>query len=64
MDGNVVRIPHDAFKKGMDDPAFRATLARLNEDAFYLGTGAYRDFVIERIAEWKRVIEEVGARSE
>jgi len=64
MDPKVVRILHDAFRNGMSAPAFTATLARLNEDPFYLGTDAYRDFVVERIAEWKKVIEEVGPRSE
>ena len=64
MDRNVVKVLHDAFKKGMADPAFTATLARLNEDPFYLETDEYRNFVIERIAEWKKVIEEVGARME
>jgi tripartite-type tricarboxylate transporter receptor subunit TctC len=64
MDPKVVKTLHDAFKKGMADPAFTATLARLNEDKFYLGSDAYRDFVFERIVEWKKMIEELGARSD
>ena len=64
MDPKVVKILHDAFKKGMADPAFTATLARLNEDIFYLGTDAYRDFVFERLVEWKKMIQELGARSD
>jgi len=64
MDPKVVKILHDAFRKGMADPAFIATLARLNEDIFYLGTDAYRDFLSERAVEWKKMIEELGARSD
>ena len=61
MDPKVVKTLHDAFRKGMADPTFTATLERLNEDPFYLDTAGYRNFVIERIGEWKRMIEEVGA---
>jgi tripartite-type tricarboxylate transporter receptor subunit TctC len=64
MDPKVVKILHDAFRKGMADPAFTATLARLNEDILYLGTDAYEDLVLERIVEWKKMIEELGARSD
>jgi tripartite-type tricarboxylate transporter receptor subunit TctC len=64
MDPKVVKILHDAFRKGMVDPAFTATLARLNEDILYLCTDAYKDLVLERIVEWKKMIEELGARSD
>jgi tripartite-type tricarboxylate transporter receptor subunit TctC len=64
MAPKVVKIQHDAFRKGMADPAFTATLARLNEDMFYLGTAAYRDFVLERIVDWKKMIQELGTRSD
>ena len=59
----VVNILHDAFRKGMADPAFTATLVRLNEDMFYLGTDAYRDLVFERIVDWKKMVEDLGVRS-
>lgn len=64
MDPKIVKILHDAFRKGMADPTFTATLERLNEDPLYLDTAGYRNFVIERMGEWKRLIEEVGARPE
>ena len=64
MDPKVVKILHDAFRKGMADPAFTATLVQLNEDILYLGTDAYEDLVLERIVEWKKMIEELGARSD
>ena len=64
MDPKVVKILHDAFRKGMADPAFIATLARLNEDIFYLDTDAYRNFVSERAVEWKKMIDELGGRSD
>ena len=64
MDPKVVKILHDAFRTGMADPVFTATLARLNEDQFYLGSDAYREFVIEHIVEWKKLVQEAGVRSE
>jgi tripartite-type tricarboxylate transporter receptor subunit TctC len=64
MDPKVVKTLHDAFKTGMADPAFMATLARLNEEPFYLDSDSYRNFVSERIGEWRKAIEEVGARLE
>jgi tripartite-type tricarboxylate transporter receptor subunit TctC len=64
MDPRVVEILHDAFKKGTQDPAFIATLARLNEDSLYMDPAAYRAFVTERIGAWRKVIEEVGPGSD
>jgi tripartite-type tricarboxylate transporter receptor subunit TctC len=64
LDPNVVGILHDAFKKGSAEPAFTATLARLNEDPIYLGPDEYRNFAAQRITEWRKMIEEVGAPSE
>jgi tripartite-type tricarboxylate transporter receptor subunit TctC len=64
MDPKVVKILHDAFKTGMADPAFMETLARLNEEPFYLDSDGYRNFVSERIVKWRKAIEEAGARLE
>lgn len=41
MDPRVVRILHDAFKKGMDDPAYLRTLERLDMEPFYLSSEDY-----------------------
>jgi tripartite-type tricarboxylate transporter receptor subunit TctC len=62
MDPKVVKILHDAFKKGTADPAFTATLARLNQDPFYMDPAGYRNFVIEASREWRKVIEDIGAQ--
>lgn len=64
MDPKVVKILHDAFRKGMADAAFIATLAQLNEDIFYMGTDAYQHFVFDGAVERKKMIEEIGARSQ
>jgi tripartite-type tricarboxylate transporter receptor subunit TctC len=64
MDPKIVKALHDAFRRGMADPAFTATLAQLNEEPLYLDSDGYRNFVIEHISEWRKVIEEVGARLE
>jgi len=64
IDPKVIKILHDAFKRGMEDPAFIATLARLNEHSFYMDADAYRDFVTQSLVDWRKVIDEVGARSQ
>jgi len=46
----------------MEDPTFTATLARLNEDSFYMDADAYRDFVTRSLVDWRKVIDEVGTQ--
>jgi hypothetical protein len=41
----------DALKKGMEERSLGATLAQLNETAFYLNSENYRNFAMKRIAE-------------
>jgi len=62
MDPKVVKVLHDSFRNGMADPSFTATLARLNEEEFYLGSDDYQKLIIERAAEWKKMIEELDER--
>jgi tripartite-type tricarboxylate transporter receptor subunit TctC len=45
MDPRVVRILHDAFRKGMEDPAYLRTLERLDMEPFYLSTEDYARYV-------------------
>jgi tripartite-type tricarboxylate transporter receptor subunit TctC len=60
MDPKIVKILHDAFKKGMEDPSYTAVLARLDEESYYMGSSDYRDFAIQQVAEQKRRVEELG----
>lgn len=64
LDPKVIKILHDAFKRGTEDLAFIATLSRLNEESLYMDPEAYRGFVTEGLAGWRKAIEEVGTRSQ
>jgi tripartite-type tricarboxylate transporter receptor subunit TctC len=64
MDPRAVKILHDAFKKGMDDPSFVSTIHTLDQDIIYMSSADYRDFALKQIADEKRVVEELGLKEE
>jgi tripartite-type tricarboxylate transporter receptor subunit TctC len=64
MDPKVVKILHDAFKKGSEEPAYLETLARLDQEPFYLNTADYRAFAERTLAEQKQLIGELGIKAE
>lgn len=62
MDPKIVKILHDAFKEGMEDPSYAAVLAELDQEPSYLDSQDYHDFAIRQIAEQKRLIEALGLK--
>jgi tripartite-type tricarboxylate transporter receptor subunit TctC len=54
LDPAVVRRLHDAFRKGMEDPAYLTTLERLDMEPAYLGTEDYVKYV-RQLSEEARV---------
>jgi tripartite-type tricarboxylate transporter receptor subunit TctC len=60
MNPAVVAKLHDAFKKGLEDPAVIATLAKYDMAPRYMDTAAYRSFVGEVIASEKAALEKIG----
>nr|WP_284701405.1 tripartite tricarboxylate transporter substrate binding protein [Rhodoplanes tepidamans] len=64
LDPAVIRTLHDALRKGMDDPAFRATMEKLDQEPWYLDSEAYRAYAMAEIAAQKRLVEEFGLRQE
>lgn len=62
MDPRTVKVLHDAFKQGLEEPSTLATLAQLDQEPFYLNTDDYRAFAIKQIAEQKRMVEELGLK--
>ena len=49
MDPKVVKILHDAFKKGMEEPSYVETIAKIDQEPFYLDTVDYRAGVKARV---------------
>jgi tripartite-type tricarboxylate transporter receptor subunit TctC len=64
MDRSVIAVLHDAFRKGMQDPSYLATMAKFDQEPFYLDTDGYRAYALKAIAEEKRSIEELGLKEE
>ena len=58
----VVRRLHDAFRKAMDDPQFLATLELLGQEQRYMGSEAYRKYMLERIPVERAVVERYNLR--
>jgi tripartite-type tricarboxylate transporter receptor subunit TctC len=60
MDPKVVKILHDAFKKGMEDPLFLNTLDKYAMEPFYKNTEDYLKLVMQLAEEEKENIEKLG----
>jgi tripartite-type tricarboxylate transporter receptor subunit TctC len=64
IDPDVVKILHDAFKKGMEEPSYLETLAKIDQEPFYLNTEDYRAFVLRTVGEQKQLMEDLGFKPE
>jgi tripartite-type tricarboxylate transporter receptor subunit TctC len=60
MDAATVKVLHDAFKKGLEEPAYAATMAKLDQELFYLSSEDYRKFALRQIEEARRFVAELG----
>ena len=63
MDPKVVKILHDAFKKGMEDPLHLAALERYDQDLWYASTEDYARYARETFAAEKATMERMKAQS-
>ena len=64
MNPKVMAVLHDAFKKGMEEPAYIETMKKLDQEAFYLNSADYRSYAIAQLAEQKRLLPELGMNQE
>jgi tripartite-type tricarboxylate transporter receptor subunit TctC len=62
MDAKVVKTLHDAFKKGMEDPAYQAVLGKFDMEPFYKNTEDYIKYVKELVEEEKENVEKLGLK--
>ena len=60
MDPKVIAALHDAFKKGMDEPSYRAEIAKFDQEPFYMNTADYRAYALRTLAEQKQIMGELG----
>ena len=64
MDPAVVKVLHDAFKKGMEEQSYKDTMAKLDQEDFYLGTAEYHAYAMQQIGEQKQLVEDLGLRQQ
>ena len=63
MDPKIVKILHDAFRKGSEDPAFQKTLERLDQqESFYMGPEEYGRYARKTFLEEKALVERMGLK--
>jgi tripartite-type tricarboxylate transporter receptor subunit TctC len=60
MDPKIVRVLHDAFKKGLEESSYAAAVANLDQELFYLSSEDYQNFAMRQIEEARRFITELG----
>jgi tripartite-type tricarboxylate transporter receptor subunit TctC len=64
MDPKVVKTLHDAFKKGMEDPAFRKISDKFEMEAFYKNSEEYTKYAKELFDEGKEIVEALGLKKQ
>ena len=64
MDPAVVKILHDAFKKGMEEPSYKEVIAKFGQEASYLNTVDYHAHAMRQIVEQKQLVEELRLRQQ
>ena len=62
MDPKIVKILHDAFKKGMEDPAFLKILEKFDMEPFYMNTNDYVKYIKELCEEEKEIMDKLGLK--
>src|SRR5262245_30607858 len=60
MDPAVVKVLHDAFKKGMEEPSHIEAMVKLDQEVAYLSSADYRAYAVRELAEQKKMIEALG----
>ena len=64
MDPAVVKVLHDAFKKGMEEQSYKDTMVKLDLEPYYLNTADYHAYAMKQIGEQKQLVEELGLRQQ
>ena len=60
MDPKTVKVLHDAFRKGMEDPAYLKRLESLDMEPFYMNGEDYAKYAREQYEEARVLIEKLG----
>src|SRR3954467_14563150 len=64
MDPAVVKVLHDAFRKGMEEQSYKDTIAKLDMEPYYLSTADYHAYAMQQVTEQKQLVEELGLKQQ
>jgi tripartite-type tricarboxylate transporter receptor subunit TctC len=64
MEVQIVKVLHDAFKKGLEEPSYAAAMANLDQELFYLSSEDYQRFAMQQIDEARRFVAELGLKQD
>ena len=64
MDAQIVKVLHDAFKKGLEEPSYATAMANLDQELFYLSSEDYQRFAMQQIEEARRFVAELGLKQD
>jgi tripartite-type tricarboxylate transporter receptor subunit TctC len=59
-DPKVVQALHDAFKKAMEMPNYKESLAKFDMDTYYMDSATYKQYAVDTMKTEKAVIEKLG----
>ncbi len=62
MDPKIVKVLHDAFKKGLEEPSYIAAMEKFDQEAAYLSTEDYQKHALQQIEEAKQLVQELGLK--
>lgn len=62
MDPKVVKVLHDAFKRALDDPIYRQTLEKLEQERWYRSSEDYGRWAREQYEIEKRNVDRFGLK--
>lgn len=63
MDPNVVKVLHDAFRKGMEDPIHLSVLEKYDQELWYLSSADYTRYARETFAAEKATMERMKTQA-
>jgi tripartite-type tricarboxylate transporter receptor subunit TctC len=63
VDPKVVKVLHDAFRKAVDEPSYRAALEKFDQELAYLSTEDYAKHAAQQIEEAKKLVDELSLKT-
>jgi tripartite-type tricarboxylate transporter receptor subunit TctC len=63
MNPKIVKILHDAFKKGVEEPSYAEALKKFDQELAYLNTEDYVKHAAQQIEEAKKLVDDLGLKT-